>query len=226
MNHMGKKARTVTTGAWRPIATTTKPSVAAMLYAGAVEATAMTMLEIRPSAPVLRPFSGARLAGSTISATLPPETSTRERSCSHLVQNLIDTIARFESTHEHGSHQARRRKPTARRPQVLDAHYVRKESAVAEDHSTGDGKCRGNVQRYFNDSHSWSMRRNRSNGPLGKEVFLRAGIKICRRLNSSFAAKVGYPRPWDRGETSPTVHRTFERRRSAATTRWLPVRSS
>ena len=56
---MGMKARIVTIGACSPIATTTKPSVAARLYAGAVEATPMTTLEIRPSAPVLRPFSGA-----------------------------------------------------------------------------------------------------------------------------------------------------------------------
>ena len=67
------KARIVTIGACSPMATTTKPSVAARLYAGAVEATPMTMLEIRPSAPAFKPFSGAPCAGSTtIEATSPP----------------------------------------------------------------------------------------------------------------------------------------------------------
>lgn len=39
---------------------------------GAVDATAMTMLEISPRAPDFRPFSGALFAGSTIMTTLPP----------------------------------------------------------------------------------------------------------------------------------------------------------
>ena len=69
--NIGTKASTVTMGACTPIATTTKPSVAAKLYAGAVEAMPITTLETNPSAPVLRPFSGARLAGSTIKATIP-----------------------------------------------------------------------------------------------------------------------------------------------------------
>src|ERR1700686_4963569 len=45
MKSMGMKAITVTIGACRPIATTTNPSVAARLYAGAVDATATTVVE-------------------------------------------------------------------------------------------------------------------------------------------------------------------------------------
>ena len=98
MNHIGKKAQMVTIGACTPIATTTKPSVAARLYAGAVEAMPMTTLEIRPSAPDLSPFSCARFAGSTINATLPPLTwAYPHASLFNSVQNLPDTIA-YSST--------------------------------------------------------------------------------------------------------------------------------
>jgi hypothetical protein len=44
------------TGACVPTSPTTLPRAEVRLYAGAVEATAMTMLEMRPSAPTLRPF--------------------------------------------------------------------------------------------------------------------------------------------------------------------------
>src|SRR5271165_664686 len=50
-------ATTATRGAFRPTAMTTKVRVAARLYAGAVEATPITMLETRPSAPLFRPLS-------------------------------------------------------------------------------------------------------------------------------------------------------------------------
>ena len=47
MNSIGTKAIRMIAGAWRPIPLTsiTKPNVAAMLYAGAVEATAITRFE-------------------------------------------------------------------------------------------------------------------------------------------------------------------------------------
>src|ERR1700742_178493 len=50
-------ARTATIGEPSPTTATMKPSVAARLYAGAVEATPMTVAETSPRAPVLRPLS-------------------------------------------------------------------------------------------------------------------------------------------------------------------------
>ena len=45
-------------GAWnRPRWRRREPSVAARLYAGAVEATPMTTLDMKPSAPAFRPLS-------------------------------------------------------------------------------------------------------------------------------------------------------------------------
>src|SRR5579862_8884921 len=52
---IGMNARTATIGAPRPTTATINPSVAARLYAGAVEATPMTVAETRPRAPVLSP---------------------------------------------------------------------------------------------------------------------------------------------------------------------------
>jgi hypothetical protein len=43
-------------GDWTPTKATMKPSVAARLYAGAVDATPMTTLETSPSAPDLSPL--------------------------------------------------------------------------------------------------------------------------------------------------------------------------
>src|ERR1019366_2166797 len=54
---MGMKAITTTSGVISPTRATTKPRVAARLYAGATEATPMTMFETRESAPGLRPLS-------------------------------------------------------------------------------------------------------------------------------------------------------------------------
>src|ERR1700730_14231527 len=56
VSSIGTRARIATSGALKATAATTPASVAARLYAGAVEATPMTMLEISPSAPDLRPF--------------------------------------------------------------------------------------------------------------------------------------------------------------------------
>src|ERR1700753_733480 len=50
-------AMTATIGEPSPTPATMKPSVAARLYAGAVEATPMTVAETSPRAPVLRPLS-------------------------------------------------------------------------------------------------------------------------------------------------------------------------
>ena len=49
-------------GACSPTAATMNARVAARLYAGATDAVAMTVLEIRPSLPVARPF-GLHLLG-------------------------------------------------------------------------------------------------------------------------------------------------------------------
>ena len=58
-NSIGTNAITMMIGAWNPIPTTavTAPRVAARLYAGAVEATPITMLETNPSAPAFSPLS-------------------------------------------------------------------------------------------------------------------------------------------------------------------------
>ena len=72
MHHIGMKARMVTIGACTPIATTTKPSVAAMLYAGAVEATAMTTLEIRPARRSLIPSARTDAPALRSASRRPP----------------------------------------------------------------------------------------------------------------------------------------------------------
>ncbi len=57
-HNMGMKAMIVMIGACSPlIAMTTKPRVAARLYAGAVDATPTTTEDTNPSAPPLRPLS-------------------------------------------------------------------------------------------------------------------------------------------------------------------------
>src|SRR5215472_15564177 len=62
---MGTNARMAMIGDLSPTAATTKPSVAAMLYAGATDAVAITVLDISPSAPDLSPFSAGCSAGAT-----------------------------------------------------------------------------------------------------------------------------------------------------------------
>ena len=69
MNSMGRKARTMMAGACRPTAATTRPSEAARLYPGAVEATPMTMPDIIPRAPDRRPFSPASHDSSRVAAS-------------------------------------------------------------------------------------------------------------------------------------------------------------
>src|SRR2546423_6359298 len=78
MNNIGMNATMMTKGVLNPTKKTTKPSVAARLYAGAVEATPITMLASRLSAPFLRPFSAGtsaygRATSAAVMATPPRE---------------------------------------------------------------------------------------------------------------------------------------------------------
>src|SRR4051794_9934983 len=61
MRSIGTKAASMMAGACTPTpaTATTRPSDAARLYPGAVEATPMTTLDTKPIAPVFRPFSPA-----------------------------------------------------------------------------------------------------------------------------------------------------------------------
>src|SRR5262245_21929936 len=56
MNSMGTNASSKMIGALVPTSCATKPSVAERLYAVAVEATPITIVDTRPSAPTLRPL--------------------------------------------------------------------------------------------------------------------------------------------------------------------------
>ena len=67
------KASTATAGDWSPTASTTNTRVAAMLYAGATDAVAITVLEIKPRAPDLRPLlSGCSWDSMACSAVAIP----------------------------------------------------------------------------------------------------------------------------------------------------------
>src|SRR6516164_320834 len=59
MQSIGRNDTMSVPGLCTPTMATIRPSVAAMLYAGAVEETAITTLEISPSAPARRPLSDA-----------------------------------------------------------------------------------------------------------------------------------------------------------------------
>src|ERR1035438_3812200 len=75
-------ATTATSGAFRPTAMTTKVRVAARLYAGAVEATPITTLETRPSAPPFRPLSSycsMGCADAVVAMPHPPGFDPRDR---------------------------------------------------------------------------------------------------------------------------------------------------
>src|ERR1051325_10317182 len=56
MNNIGTKASSRMIGPLEPTSCAMYPSVAERLYAGAVEATPITIVETRPSAPTLRPL--------------------------------------------------------------------------------------------------------------------------------------------------------------------------
>src|SRR5579862_9762596 len=66
MHSIGRNDATSVPGLCTPTTATMRPSVAAMLYAGAVEETAITTLETSPSAPARRPLS--RVAGASTEA--------------------------------------------------------------------------------------------------------------------------------------------------------------
>src|SRR6476646_10403723 len=70
MHSSGRNDTISVPGLCTPTTATIRPSVAAMLYAGAVEETAITTLESSPSAPARRPLSwaGADAAGAAITA--------------------------------------------------------------------------------------------------------------------------------------------------------------
>src|SRR5689334_8477141 len=79
MQSIGRNDTTSVPGLCTPTRATIRPSVAAMLYAGAVEETAITTLESSPSAPARRPLSwpaapwawaGAAGAGVTAGAVI------------------------------------------------------------------------------------------------------------------------------------------------------------
>src|SRR5579864_2936133 len=64
MHSIGRNDTTSVPGLCTPTTATMRPSVAAMLYAGAVEETAITTLETSPRAPARRPLSRAAGAGA------------------------------------------------------------------------------------------------------------------------------------------------------------------
>ena len=70
MQSIGRNDTISVPGLCTPTTATIRPSVAAMLYAGAVEETAITTLESSPSAPLRRPLScaGADAVGVTTTA--------------------------------------------------------------------------------------------------------------------------------------------------------------
>src|SRR5436190_23444408 len=75
MHSIGRNDTISVPGLCTPTTATIRPSVAAMLYAGAVEETAITTLESSPSAPARRPLSwpaaswaGPDAAGAAITA--------------------------------------------------------------------------------------------------------------------------------------------------------------
>ena len=75
---IGTNAITATIGEPSPTTATMNPSVAARLYAGAVDATPMTMEETSPRAPGLSPFSvcsSVNPGDTSAAATGPPLTA-------------------------------------------------------------------------------------------------------------------------------------------------------
>ena len=69
MHSMGRNDTMSVPGLCTPTTATMRPSVAAMLYAGAVEETAITTLDISPSAPARSPLSCAAGAQTEAAAT-------------------------------------------------------------------------------------------------------------------------------------------------------------
>src|SRR5215218_2918560 len=70
MSSMGTNASHRTAGDCSPTAAATKPKVAARLYPGAVEATPITTLERKPSAPPLSPLPPISVSRSSAPGAL------------------------------------------------------------------------------------------------------------------------------------------------------------
>src|ERR1700722_8979424 len=82
-----------------PTTATMSPSVAARLYAGAVEATPMTVAETSPRAPVLSPLSTCSSAmpggaPSAVAMTHQPSTFTRNATIYEVIRTLSESFRR------------------------------------------------------------------------------------------------------------------------------------
>src|SRR5215469_12398636 len=86
---MGTNARMAIMGDRSPTAATTNPSVAAMLYAGATEAVAMTVLDISPSAPDFSPLSRGCSADATASLAVAMPTPSEIRPVTNRITYLM-----------------------------------------------------------------------------------------------------------------------------------------
>ena len=86
MKYIGTNANKMIDGAFRParmtpLLATTRPRLAARLYAGAVEATPTTIEDSRPTAPAFRPLPSA--ASGNPSGALPSTTGIRGQPLTH-----------------------------------------------------------------------------------------------------------------------------------------------
>src|SRR5512141_238772 len=70
MHSIGMNATHMIAGAWTPTASATSPSETARLYAGAVDATPITMFDRYPNAPVLRPLVPGAPSGAAVAAVI------------------------------------------------------------------------------------------------------------------------------------------------------------
>src|SRR5580693_8984686 len=97
---IGTNAITATIGEPSPTTATMNPSVAARLYAGAVEATPMTVAETSPRAPVLSPFSTCSsmapggAAFSAVAITYRPSTFLRYATICEVKRTLSESFRR------------------------------------------------------------------------------------------------------------------------------------
>src|SRR5580700_4761423 len=66
MHSIGRNETMSVPGLCTPTTATMRPSVAAMLYAGAVDETAITTLDSSPSAPARRPLSGGATGSAVV----------------------------------------------------------------------------------------------------------------------------------------------------------------
>src|ERR1700735_1611954 len=75
MQSIGRNEAISVPGLCTPTIAMMRPSVAAMLYAGAVDETAITTLEIRPSDPARRPLPPGAAAGPATTGPAPASTA-------------------------------------------------------------------------------------------------------------------------------------------------------